>query len=230
MARDDDDDDDRPRKRRRRDEDDDDAFEDSARPRTRSRRDDDEDDDDDRPRKKRRYDDEDAEDDRSLTKIKKKGLPGMLLAAGIVAIAWGGICILSSCGTSGKSFMDWHNLRQVDRIFGGLIRDFGGPTPGLFMTLGIVYGFMMLASVLLCVGGILLLMRKNIGKYLSIGGPVLMGVVGVIGFIAGVVVTRGGLFSAAALMGLPAVVFFTLCVGGFLIFALMQKDVVKALK
>lgn len=230
MARDDDDDDDRPRKSRRRD--DDDGFEDASRSRRNSRRDDEdaEDDDDDRPRRKRRYDEDDDDDDRSMRKIKKKGMPGMLLAAGIVAIAWGGICILSSCGTSGKSFLDWHNLRQVDRIFGGLIRDLGGPTPGLFMTLGIVYGFLMLASVLLCVGGILLLMRKKIGKYMSIAGPVLMGVVGVFGFIAGVIVTRGGLFSAAALMGLPAVVFFTLCVGGFLIFALMQKDVVKALK
>jgi len=228
MARDDDDDDDRPRKRRRDDDDDEGAFEDDRRSH-RGRRDDDDDDEDYRPRKKRRYDDEDDDDDRNVRKLKKKAMPGMLLAAGIVAIAWGGLSLLSSCGAAGKSFNDWHNLRQVERMMGGMIR-FAGITPGLFLTLGIAYGVMVLASALLALGGILLLVRNKFGKYLSMAGPVLMCLVGLAGCVTGIIVTRGEFFGAAALMGLPGIVFFSLCVGGFLIFALMQDNVNRALK
>jgi hypothetical protein len=230
---DDDDDDDRPRKKKRSRDDDEDAYEEDDRPRkkSRSRDDDDDADDDDRSRKKKRSRDEDDDDDRRGKKKKSKDMPGMLLGAAITAMVWGGLNIFSNCGVSLSSFNAWNSLRQVDRLFPGLGRlaeDLGGVGPGFYLTLGIVYALLVVASVLLTVGGLMLLMRKVAGKYLALAGCIAMLAIALGGGVVSLALSRfafGGMF-----MGLPVSIFFTLCVGGFLIFALMDRDVNRALR
>jgi hypothetical protein len=105
----------------------------------------------------------------------------------------------------------------------------GGVGQGYFLTLGIAYLLLVLAAVVLTLGGVLLLLRKAAGKFVTIGGAAAMAFVTLAGTGAGLIISRFGFFGGI-FAGLPVVFFFTLCAGGFLIFALMDKDVNRALR
>jgi hypothetical protein len=240
MARDDDDDD-RPRKRRPPDDDDDDYR---PRKKARARDEDDNDmDDDDRPRKRgpvrddaedendgrssRRRDENEEEEDRPRKKKKKrKPLPGSVLAAAIVSFIWGALTLLGNCYSTVTNLHGWMELQRAEQVG---FRVGGGFNSGLAMSLALSGVFTILAAVVLIVGGILLLMRKNLGRSLALGAAIAMIVVNLIGFVGGMIAAGGGIFGFI-LIGLVFWIVFDVGICICIYMLLGSPNAIRALK
>jgi hypothetical protein len=221
------DDDDRPRKKRALEEDDD---EDEVEV------------DEDRPRKKSPR----AEDD--LGKPSIKPMPTRLAGAIIAALAWGFLSLHGSCLQSSNGILQEVELQKLQRDqeenrrkFQEQMRamgvnqkidnpafEFGGGNGLRYTVLGTQI-FLMLTSAALVGGGVLLLMRLGFGKYIAMGAPVGMLLVELSGFVICLIITKGT-FLAHYNVGFLVNIFFSILVGGTIVYLLLNKDVSKALK
>jgi hypothetical protein len=223
MARDDDDD--RPRKKRSRDEDE--VQEETAIEA-----------DDDRPRVK---------SSRADVEKTAKPMPVRLVGAIIACLAWGFLSLYGSCMQSSNGvFQEIHtwrarrdaeeNQRKVRdemrkagidiRVDGG---DLGGGGNGLRYTILGTHIFLLLTSVLLVVGGIMLLMRMSMAKFVAMGAPVAMLLVEFVAFVICLIITKGT-FMAHYNVEFLVNIFFSLVTAGCIAFLLLNKEVSKALK
>ncbi len=188
------DEDDRPKKKSRARDDDND--EDDRPKKKRRAGDDDDDDEDDRPKRKRRAldDDDDDEDEKNRSsggsKKKKKTsrpLPGMLLAMAIIAVVWGGLCLLSNCYNVVSAALI---LRDLFFIPHPLLLEFLGWTkfPATIHFLASLVD--LLLSLGIIGGGIALFLRRSFGRHLAIFCPAGMALVLLID-VAVIVITLG---------------------------------------
>jgi hypothetical protein len=221
MVRDDDDAvSEEPMRRKDRDDDDQDL------PRKKKARDDG-DENEDRPRKKKARDDEDRGGKEA------KPMPIRLVGAIIASMAWGGYILHHNCGLASSALIGIIHMEKRDRG-----RDFGfvfNPAFGLVDHKGFIYTmagaqfFMLVMGAVLLAGGVMLLMRMGLGKYLAMGAPAAMALIDLITFVICLAITSG-VFLTTYNAGFAINIIFSLAVGGCNAYLLLNKDVSKALK
>lgn len=241
----DEDDEDRPRRKARPSDDDDDDEDDEDRPRKKKRsRDDDDDDDvedddddDDRPRKKRRSRDEDEDDDddeedrprKKKKKKKQKAMPGMLMAFAIVNMAWGGLNTLYGLYNFVEAIHAMTSVMAADQLF----RGFGaalGLSKGFTITISILFFFILVGWAVTLGGGVMLILRKGMGKYLALGGPIIVTLMGLIGLVVTIIMTHGTLVFGSYLVAFILIIVFALATAIFNFIAGNNDDVARALR
>jgi hypothetical protein len=221
MARDDDDAvSEEPMRRKDRDDDDADL------PRKKGSRDDEAD--DDRPRKKKARD---GDEDRGGKEAKP--MPVRLVGAIIASMAWGGYVLHHNCGLSSSALIGIIHMEKRDRgrDFGFVLNQaFGfGEHKGFIYTMAGAEFFMLVMGAVLLAGGVMLLMRMGLGKYLAMGAPAAMALIDLITFVICLAITSGA-FLTTYNAGFAINIIFSLAVGGCNAYLLLNKDVSKALK
>lgn len=211
-----DDDEDRPRKRRPREEDED------------RDQDGDADDEDEKPSRRRaREEDEENDRPRKTKKKKKKALPGILIAAAVISLVWGGLALLYNCYHFATYIHGLWELRRAEMQ--GVFFQMGGLTQGFYITLIASQFFMLVASLALIGGGIMLLLGKRIGRSLALGGSLGRIGVNVVGMVVGLIVSGGGFF-ALVLIGFLCGMVFDIAVSICLFIMLANDRAIKALQ
>ena len=171
-----------------------------------------------------------------------KPMPVRLVGAIIAALAWGLISLNASCLQSSGDVVQEIRFQKVKREQEENLRkigvkfDFKNDNPlfaefsdGVRYTQIGVHFFFMFSSILLVAGGIMLLMRMSLGKFVAMGAPLLMCLVIFTGIVVCLIVTKG-----TFLTGYNAAYFvqisLSLLTGVAIIFLLLSSDVSKALK